>query len=175
MSKKILVLLTVAALMVMGLQAMAHDDSVSWSFGLGDTYDIDHYDDAPFKGWLNMTVTNSGQEAWGDFHLQITGMGIENVSFTDASMGGCDPISSQSPISWSIDNSVVGATMDVYFYDDPVLSGQTFTLSVWTDNPDQVSFFGVCAHPTPVPEPGTMVALGSGLVGLVGFAARRRK
>ena len=38
-------------------------------------------------------------------------------------------------------------------YADPVLPGETAHFTVYTDNPDHLSFFGVMLYPTPVPEP----------------------
>jgi len=155
---------------------VADDDSTSFSIALGDSpYQWEHIDAEPFKGWANVTVTNTGTEAWGDFHFEfydpIGGQDISNLAFLDASLGGSDPTSSQSPLSWSIDNDIVGATMDLYFYDDPVLLDQTATFSVYTDNTiNQLPSFGLMMHATPVPEPATI-----SLLTLGALALRRRR
>ena len=135
---------------------------------------VQHEDASPFKGNASLTVTNTGAEAWGDFHFgfydPIGGQDISNLGFLDASLGGIDPSSTQSPLSWSIDNATVGATIDLYFYSDPVLPGQTATFTVYTDNPDQLSWFGLQAYPTPVPEPATL-----GLLALASLALVTRR
>ena len=56
-----------------------------------------------------VTVTNSGDVAWGDFHFgiydPIGGQFIDNVHFLDASTGGNDPTKQpSSPLTWDIDN-----------------------------------------------------------------------
>ena len=136
---------------------------------------VQHDDVDPFKGDATVTVTNSGSQAWGDFHLEfydsMGGQDISNLAFLDASLGGIDPTSSQSPLSWVIDNAAVGATIDLYFYSDPVNPGESATFSVYTDNPDHLDWFGLQMYPTPVPEPSTMILLGLGSLVLV---ARRR-
>lgn len=146
--------------------ATADDADIVTSFpGLDPQY-FEHEDGDPWAGWVNVTATNTGDEAWGDFHFEIYdpigGQFIDNVHFLDASMGGSDPTSSQSPLTWNIDNVVVGATIDLYYYDDPVLPTETATFAVWTDNPNHVPFFGVMLYPTPVPEPGSLLLLGLG-------------
>jgi len=167
---------TAVVALVAGLPTLA--DDAYWSgdiagTGYGSAVWVEHQDAEPFKGSVNLDVTNTGLEPWGDFHFgiydPIGGQDISNIHFLDSSMGGMDPTSSQSPLTWVIDNVVVGATIDLYFYSDPVLPGETATFSVFTDNPDHVSFFGVMFYPTPVPEPASAL-----LLGVLALAARRR-
>jgi hypothetical protein len=42
------------------------------------------------------------------------------------------------------------------------MPGDTATFTVYTSNPDHLSFFGVMLYPTPVPEPVTMLSLALG-------------
>lgn len=156
--------------MWLGMSAgvLAHDgDWVGDIGGAGSGFVVNasHEDADPFKGWFTVTATNTGLEPWGDFHFGIFdpmgGQNITNVDFLDnwTIPAGPNPTSSQAPLSWVINNVVVGATIDLYFYSDPVLPGQTATFSVYTNNPDHLSFFGVCFYPTPVPEPASLALL----------------
>ena len=108
------------------------------------------------------TVTNTGTAPWGDFHFGIFdpmgGQNITNVDFLDASMGGEDPTSSQSGLTWVIDDVVVGATIDLYFCSDPVMPGETAVFTIYFVNPDQITFPGVLFYPTPVPPDGACCA-----------------
>ena len=123
-----------------------------------------HEDSSPFKGSVNVTATNNGTEAWGDFHFEIFspyGYDLSNIDFVvDA---GYEPTSSQAPLSWIVDNSLPASTLGLYFYGDPVAVGETATFTVYTDNTvDQVPNFGVIVYPSPVPEPATIALLGLG-------------
>ena len=163
------------------LPVWADDVSITTSFddvGGGDNAQQTGHDDKdPFKGWLNLTVQNTGTEAWGDFHFeiyQVPGQGsVANVDFIVSDE--YEPTSSQSPLTWSVDNNVVGAKLDLYFYSDPVLSGETANFKIYTDNTVDKVFFGVLYYPTPVPVPSAMVLLGSGIVGLLGIRRKFRK
>jgi hypothetical protein len=159
------------AALLMTSTARADDVTIDAVFSNMSPQQFQHDDLSPFKGTVTVNLTNSGSEPWGDFHFEFYGVGISNVSFLDASMppDGQDPTSTQTPFSWTIDNDVVGATMDLYFYSDPVLSTETATFTVYTANPDHLSFFGLMMYPTPVPEPASIM-----LLGLAALLIRRR-
>ena len=164
----------VGLLLAIGVPSAAWAHSFSYSTVLGCTgfdcaVSLDHEDSNPFKGWANITIQNTGTEVWGDFHFEIfevSGFGsVENVDFIVASP--YEPTSTQSGLTWVVNNTVVGATLDLFFYSDPVNPGETATFSVYTDNStDKLGFFGTMFYATPVPEPGTFLLLGLGLIGI---------
>ncbi len=125
--------------------ATAHDLDWSGEMALGEVEEQIHADDAPWAGWVNVTVTNNGSEPWGDFHFEIYDpYGGQDISLVDWVVDSpYEPQSSQSPLTWDVDNATIGATIDLFFYTDPVYPGDTATFSVYNVNPDQVSFFGV--------------------------------
>lgn len=143
--------------------------------GQDDAVSYDHADADPWKGWLNLTAKNTGTQPWGDFHFQIFGDSVSSVDWIVT--GPSAPQSSQSGLTWSVDNDrAEGAILDLYFYGDPVTPGQTAAFSVYTDNTEeQLSFFGVQLWPTPVPIPGAVWLLVSALIGSLGLGGKLQK
>ncbi|MBP6964349.1 MAG: PEP-CTERM sorting domain-containing protein [Armatimonadetes bacterium] len=168
MKRGVFSLLLIGLLAVVSTAALAHDQSIEWTFSSWDQQTADHQDAFPWKGLATLTVTNSSTQPWGDFHFGIGyGTGVI-ITATPA------PTATRPSYSW-----VIGAgqtTLDYYFYSNPVLPGGTVSFTFYTDNTaNQNAFFGLCGYPTPVPEPSSMLALSAGLMGLVGFVARKRR
>jgi hypothetical protein len=159
--------------------AWAHSFSVTTSFdclGGGGTcpQETQHEDASPYKGWANLSVTNTGTDPWGDFHFELFQVTdpITNVFFQVDSPN--EPTSNRDSLTWAISGD--GHTLDLYFYGDPVYNNQVLNVSVYTNNAiNQVSFFGTLYYPTPVPEPGTAALLGFSLLGLLAVGRRVRR
>ncbi|MBP6875809.1 MAG: hypothetical protein KBD56_07035 [Candidatus Eisenbacteria bacterium] len=153
-------LLLFAALLFIARPALA--DPIQWSGeidGTGPEFAvmIAVQDDADaVTQSVYVVATNSGSQPWGGFHFGIYdpmgGQDISNIEFTDSSLGGPDPSSSQVPLTWTINNVVVGAILDLSFHTDAVMPGETAWFQVYYENPDNISFFGVLFYPTPLPE-----------------------
>lgn len=141
--------------------------------GVGQIHEqeLTHEDADPWKGLLTVNVTNTGTEAWGDFHFQIFQVpGYPGNVVFDVSAPN-QPTGSQNALQWNL--SADSKSLDLFFYGDPVFSGESATFTVFTDNTtNQVPFFGVLVYPTPVPVPGALLLLGTGIAGL---AAIRKK
>ena len=181
-SSVLIAAVVLSVVVLLGTPALADDafiGSAENPVDLGwDSQGFNHADGPEWKGWAYVFVKNTTLDPWGDFHFKIfsyDGSNVSAVDFRDAGMGGFDPISTQTLSSYTIDNTVVGAEMSLYFYNDPVMPGQVAQFQVWTDNTTTQGNFGLMIHPSPVPEPSSMLALSGSLLGLAGLAWRRRK
>ena len=79
-------------------------------------------------------------------------------------------------LTWTISNySFHGATINLFFYDDPIDSGDLAIIKVYTDNTwNKWSSFHLSGYATPVPEPATLTLVGLGIVGLLLRARNKR-
>jgi hypothetical protein len=172
--KKFFMTVLLMAAVFMAGPAMAHDtDLGSWemsALGVTARLDFEHSDQYDWKGAVNVIVTNTGNEAWGDFHFSIfdaRGIDSSSVVFTDAL--GLNRSSRG-------DQGIIGGphSLDFYFYDHPVYAGESIGFTVYTDNTSQkLSWFGIGFYPTPVPLPGTLLLLCSGMLPILGIVRRK--
>jgi len=127
---------------------------------------IDHNDQDPWKGWADITVTNTGDEDWGDFHVLVSyGAGV----FIEDSAPN-QPSTDITGATWTMDGTT---KVDFEFYGNPVNPGESANFQVYTNNTtNQNNWFGLTIYPTPVPEPTTIALLGFGAASLV---MRRKK
>lgn len=129
----------------------------------------------PYIGSTMVMLTNTTMESWGSFHFQVfsTGYPVSNVDFIVSA--AYRPTGSQNPLTWVVDNSpVTGSTLDLFFYGDPVLPGQSAWFRIYTDNSVDRKPFGVLFYPTPVPVPASLLLFAAGLLGLVCMRWRPR-
>lgn len=166
--KKNMMLLMSFVLFAVGGLSLAHDgQDVASISGIGSDYEVTsiHYDDAPWKGTFTLTVTNTGTQAWGDFHFRISCLYPGSVVF-GTGPNNQYPTKDGQPVSYVL--SYNNTILDLYFYNNPVNPNQSTTFVIYTDNTaNQNAWFGICFYPTPVPEPATLAILGLGALVLL--------
>ncbi|MBU0995318.1 MAG: hypothetical protein KJ737_22710 [Proteobacteria bacterium] len=171
-----MILLVVLLMGVASNPGWAHNFTIS-DLEIDGFYHVnlgEHVEADPWKGVLGLTVTNTGTEAWGDFHFGIFQVGnysIDNVFF-DVSPPN-QPTSTQAGLTWTVTN--FDHNLNLFFNSDPILPGDTATFNVFTDNTtDMVNAFGVYVYPSPVdtntvPLPSAIFLLVSGIMGLISY------
>lgn len=152
-------LLTIAAIAVFGFgTALAHDaEPIFIDLGLGDSYGLEHEEEAPWKGTATVNVTNTGLESWGNFHFRIFDPmwqgNYMDVYFTTGE--GMYPMMNgvtMDPADFEIFTAGNGySQIDLYFHDTPVHPSESVQFVVYTDNTaSQHSFFGLMMWPSSV-------------------------
>ncbi len=128
-----------------------------------------------YKGWASITVTNTMNQPWGDFHFQITSWSaVPSVIFDDPFGNFMYNSTGMQAYAGATYQITTPQQLDFYFYGNPLQPGQTATFKVYTDNTtDQNAWFGISMWPTPVPEPATIAILGLG--GAAILMKKRRK
>jgi len=164
-----------AAMSSLATPASAHDGYINLEFDdTGAVVAINsihvepaNNDPCQHKGWAIFTLKNTSKtKAWGDMHFAITGDTVSNVDWVIAAP--YQPTYVVGGVGRTIDtvvvnNSLPNATLDLYFYNNPLAPGATATFSVYTDNTtDMEEWFGLSVYPTPMPEPATLAMLSLG-------------
>ncbi|BBO68372.1 hypothetical protein DSCA_23020 [Desulfosarcina alkanivorans] len=165
----VLFTMLVLGLLLGSSSALAHSVTIDDAFemGLGDTGTIGHKDEPDWKGTLTLTVTNTGDDPWGDFHFYLQQDGPVVFGTTDTIF----PTIMAGVSGYTYDIS--DYALDFYFYSDPVENGQSATFLLYTDNTEEkLGLFSISMEASPVPLPAAAWLLGSGLVGMI---AMRRK
>lgn len=172
------ILLVTAVLLSISSAAYADE---TWNWGWSDMSANTGVYDYQSNGWVTINVTNNTSAAWGDFHISIFECtsflcgAVDNVGFMEGTVDGmATPDSDRSSFTYVIDNANPTATLDYYYYNDPINVGQSGTFKVKVSNPDLV-FFGVSAYPSIAPEPvsTTLFLIGGSLLGYRSFRRRR--
>jgi hypothetical protein len=175
----LLLTLVVLALALVAGRVMADPAYVNMTFTDLNPQTTEHIDGDPYKGYAYITLFNNTDEYWTNLELSIFSVHIPNDGMSNISQtifvdyAPYQPTSSQSGLTWLIDNDPLGAQMALYFGSDPVAPGHQATFTVYTDNTAFKQRFGLSIYPT-IPEPSSLMALAGGLFGLLGLRFRKR-
>ncbi|MEW6599708.1 MAG: hypothetical protein AB1499_01940 [Nitrospirota bacterium] len=168
------------SLLILGstIPAFAHDGTVGdptpVDFGL-TSQDFYHIDYAPWKGFFMIYTKNTSASTWVGFNFALSGSsgvfidtalyeavnGVGSCSW--AFDGDCDPRSSKTVSSWTINPSQTNISV---FTTNSVAPGQTAWYRVYTDNTASQGNFTITGTPI-VPEPisSTLFLVGAATLG----------
>lgn len=178
-----LLMICIAALAIYSLgalPAMAHSVTIDEAFELTGTgvdnanWDIEHTDAYDWKGSLTLTVNNNSTEDWGDFHFFLfspTGDSSDIATVKFVNTPDQTYIEKDgAPVPFDLTISPDEQYLDMEFYGNPILRGESATFTIYTDNTAEphAEIFGVGFFATPVPVPGAFILLLSGLTLLLG-------
>lgn len=167
----VLFMMLALGLLLGSSSAWAHNETIPETFELelGDEpVSFTHDDQSDWKGFLTLTVTNTGDDPWGDFHFYLD----PSDSVVFATGLGAPYMTGVTGFSSTYDDDF--HTLNFYFYGDPIENGDLATFTVYTDNTkEKLGFFSISMKASPVPLPAAAWLLGSGVVGMI--AVRRRK
>lgn len=162
-----------------------------------DTISSQHDEDPEleFKGWWWVSVTNNSGTPWlgmnitagaGDLVAIVQGDGLEDEngfvgnSVVASRPGVFDYYGSYGSRIYDTQYGQVTGNLyagTVFTFGTPLANTQKVAFKIYTDNSyydNPASSFCVCLTPV-VPEPGSLLALSGGLIGVAGFALRRRR
>lgn len=149
-----------------------------------------------YKGWWYVNLTNNTASAWssisiapgvGDLVALVQGSGlVDEWGFTgDSIVSNKAGTVSYSGVRGSgnrlYDNGVTGLLWGhaQVNFTTAVAVGQKVGLKIYTDNSwyngPYATSFSLTLTPNAVPEPGSLLAFSSGLIGLAGLALKKRR
>lgn len=151
------------------------------NYGAENPVEFSHEPDAdPYKGYFEITVKNTCDVAWKDFHFGLYQIYPSNPSTVVFDIT-TTPVASSTHVTnnWSVSLSNDRTMLDIYFNSDIDIE-ELVNFQIYTDNTDNHQPFGIYLYPTidgpppgPVPVPPAFILLGSGVMGLVAY--RRKK
>jgi hypothetical protein len=122
---------------------------------------------APTAGYLSGCTANVDVRFYDPTSQVSTDLLVDTISGYrgNPTTGYSDAIGTHNTTTWS------GTTLN------NIVAGQVIEFRVWepTHTDKNQTAISVTINSADVPEPGSMLALGSGLAGLLGFAIRRRR
>lgn len=122
---------------------------------------------------LDELITNNGPTPWTDWHEELL-VSDGQGGWTPSTPG--DGLFFEGVFLNSPGGNVQGGfgdDMADIFFDNPVLPGQSIDITKYIAVPNGMTEFAIAEYPT-VPVPAAVWLFGSGLIGLIGIARRRK-
>jgi len=125
---------------------------------------------------LNESITNIGPTPWTDWHEELLvsdGQGGWTASTPDDGLFFENVfLNSPGPVG-GVPGALGADAVDIFF-DNPVLTGQSIDITKFIAVPFGMTEFAIAEYPTAVPVPAAVWLFGSGLIGLIGIARKRK-